>query len=112
MLEEQRPGSAIVFLQSGDVEGAQAELRKRGGEPSEIEKVNWIKMRMFEVRDPDGNVLWFGQSYHEQPDSPSRRKLQPHGMRQDYLSTVSQRRWPTIATSSDFESTINRTIWA
>lgn len=74
-------GSAILFLQADNIEAAQAELRKRGGAPSDIEKVNWIKMRMFEIRDPDGNVLWFGQSYHEQPDSPSRRKSQPRGLR-------------------------------
>jgi uncharacterized glyoxalase superfamily protein PhnB len=74
-------GSAILFLQSDDVEATQAELRQRGGAPSDIEKVNWIKMRMFEIRDPDGNVLWFGESYHV-PDSPSRRKRQPHGLRQ------------------------------
>jgi predicted enzyme related to lactoylglutathione lyase len=75
------PGSAILFLETGDVETAHAELRRRGGTPSEIEKVNWIKMRMFEIRDPDGNVLWLGQSYHEQTDSPSRRKSQPRGLR-------------------------------
>jgi catechol 2,3-dioxygenase-like lactoylglutathione lyase family enzyme len=75
-------GSAILFLQASNVEAAHAELRSRGGAPSDIEKVNWIKMRMFETRDPDGNVLWFGQSYHEQPDSPSRRKPQPHGLRE------------------------------
>ncbi len=75
-------GSAILFLETGNVEATQAEVRRRGGAPSEIEKVNWIKMRMFEIRDPDGNVLWFGQSYHEQTDSPSRRKLQPRGLRQ------------------------------
>jgi len=76
------PGSAVLFLETGDVETAHAELRRRGGAPSEIEKVNWIKMRMFEIRDPEGNVLWFGQSYHEQTDSPSRRKAQPRGLRQ------------------------------
>lgn len=76
------PGSAILFLQTDNVEAAQAELHSRGGAPSGIEKVNWIKMRMFEIRDPDGNVLWFGQSYHKPPDSPSRRKRQPHGLRQ------------------------------
>jgi uncharacterized glyoxalase superfamily protein PhnB len=27
-------------------------------------------MAMFEVRDPDGHVLWFGQSFH-QPDQPA-----------------------------------------
>lgn len=82
--ETERPaGSAILFLQTGDVEAVRAEIRDRGGAPSDIENVNWIKMRMFEIRDPDGNVLWFGQSYHhEEPDTPSRRKLQPAGCRQ------------------------------
>lgn len=75
------PGSAILFLQSIDVEALHAAVRARGGTPSGIEKVNWIKMRMFEIRDPDGNVLWFGQSYHVNQDSPSRRDGQPHGMR-------------------------------
>jgi predicted enzyme related to lactoylglutathione lyase len=75
------PGSAILFVQSDDVEVFHAAVRARGGKPSGIEKVNWIKMRMFEVRDPDGNVLWFGQSFHKHQDSPSRRDLQPHGMR-------------------------------
>jgi catechol 2,3-dioxygenase-like lactoylglutathione lyase family enzyme len=74
-------GSGILFLQTDDVEATQAALRQRGGTPSDIEKVNWIKMRMLEIRDPDGNVVWFGQSYHI-PDSPSRRKGQPHGLRQ------------------------------
>ncbi len=73
---------AILFLQTGDVEAMHSELRARGGVPGEIEKVNWIKMRMFEIRDPDGNVIWFGKSYHKQPDNPSRRKAQPPGLRQ------------------------------
>lgn len=37
-------------------------------------------MRMFELRDPDGNVLWFGQSYHKDQESPSRRGTQPNGL--------------------------------
>ncbi len=74
------PGSAILFLQSDDVEARHAALRARGGKPSRIERVNWIKMRMFEIRDPDGNVLWFGQSYHKDQDSPSRRGSQPRGL--------------------------------
>ena len=52
----------------------QSAIRRRGGTPSHIEKVNWLKMRMFEIRDPDGHILWFGQSYHR--DSPVR----PRGM--------------------------------
>lgn len=76
------PGSAILFLQSEDVAATHSAIRRRGGSPSDIERVNWIKMRMFEVRDPDGNVIWFGQSYHKNQDSPSRRDAQPQGLRQ------------------------------
>lgn len=76
------PGSLLLFLECRDVESLHAQLLERGASPSGIEKVNWIKMRMFEVRDPDGNVLWFGESYHEQTDNPSRRKAQPRGLRQ------------------------------
>lgn len=66
---ERRPrGAAIVFFQTDDVAAIRAAIRARGGQPSELEKVNWIKMRMFEVRDPDGHTLWFGQSYDE-PDA-------------------------------------------
>jgi uncharacterized glyoxalase superfamily protein PhnB len=77
-----RPGSAVLFLQTDDVLATQAAVRARGGSPSDIERVNWIKMQMFEIRDPDGNVLWFGQSFHKEQDSPSRRGTQPDGMRQ------------------------------
>ena len=76
------PGSAILFLQSDDVDALHAAVRTRGGRTSGIERVNWIKMRMFEIRDPDGNVLWFGQSYHKDQDSPSRGDGQPQGMQQ------------------------------
>jgi uncharacterized glyoxalase superfamily protein PhnB len=67
-------GAAIVFFQTNDVEAMHAAVRARGGEPSELEKVNWIKMRVFEVRDPDGHALWFAQSYNV--DFPPR----PRGM--------------------------------
>ena len=76
------PGSAILFLQTDDVAATHAAIRTRGGHPSDIERVNWIKMRMFEIRDPDRNVLWFGQSYHKDQESPSRRAPQSHGLRQ------------------------------
>jgi len=69
-------------VQADDVVATHAAIRARGGSPSDIERVNWIKMQMFEIRDPDGNVLWFGQSYHKDQDSPSRRDGQPQGLRQ------------------------------
>lgn len=82
-LENPRPsGSGVLFFQAGDVAATRAAVVARGGSPSEIERVNWIKMQLFEVRDPDGNVLWFGQTYHQDEDSPSRRGSQPHGLRQ------------------------------
>src|SRR5581483_10701841 len=63
------PGSAQLFFETADVVAAHAAVRERGGHPSEIDKVNWIKMQMFAIRDPDGHTLWFGQSYHrDHPD--------------------------------------------
>ena len=58
---------AILFFETGDVNAMHTAIRARGGTPSEPQKVNWIKMRMFEIRDPDGHTLWFGQSY-DKPD--------------------------------------------
>src|SRR6516225_12030117 len=44
---ERRPrGSAILFFQTDDVAGVRDALVSRGGKPSELEKVNWIKMRV------------------------------------------------------------------
>ncbi|PYP66947.1 MAG: hypothetical protein DMD26_06145 [Gemmatimonadetes bacterium] len=62
-------GNAIVFFETNDVAAMHDAVRRRGGAPSDVEKVNWIKMSMFEIRDPDGHTLWFGQSYHR--DSPT-----------------------------------------
>lgn len=65
--------SSILFFETNDVRSLHAAIRSRGGVPSELQKVNWIKMEMFEVRDPDGNTLWFGQSY----DPPHRPVPEP-----------------------------------
>lgn len=65
-------GSAILFFLTDDVSSMHGAIRAGGGTPSELEKVNWIKMRMFEIRDPDGHTLWFGQSYNvEFPPRPA-----------------------------------------
>jgi len=68
-LQSRPRGSASLFFETDDVTAMRAAIAERGGTPSEIEKVNGIKMRMFEVRDPDGHVVWFGQSFQE-PDQP------------------------------------------
>lgn len=62
-------GSAMLFFETDDVAALHAAIRAQGGRPSELSDANWIKMRMFEVRDPDGHALWFAQSYAE-PDTP------------------------------------------
>lgn len=53
----------IVFFETDDVAGMREAISGYGGQPSALEDVNWIKMRMFEVRDPDDHVLWFGESF-------------------------------------------------
>jgi len=79
---QRRPrGAAIIFFQTDDVAAMREEVLARGGRPSELEKVNWIKMRVFEVRDPDGHTLWFGQSFQEpesgKDDSRQLRQMLP-----------------------------------
>jgi uncharacterized glyoxalase superfamily protein PhnB len=64
----------ILFFEVQNVAHFREELLKRGAKPGKLEKVNWIKMEMFEVRDPDGNVLWFGASFH-QPDQEGPRPM-------------------------------------
>lgn len=58
-------GAALVFFETDDVAGMLELIRSRGGNPTELERVNWIKYRVFQVRDPDGHTLWFGQSFQE-----------------------------------------------
>lgn len=71
----------IFFFESDQVRELREWVEQRGARPSEVQRVNWIKMEMFEVRDPDGNVIWFGQSFHE-PDKeqprPMLEKSLPH----------------------------------
>lgn len=68
-------GAAMLFFQADDLSAMRAEITARGGAPGEIEKVNGIKMRLFQVQDPDGHVIWFGQSFQE-PDTPKDPKGQ------------------------------------
>lgn len=67
-------GGAVLFFETGDVDAMHEAIRTRGGYPSPIEWVNRVKMRVFEVRDPDGHTLWFGQSY-DAPDTPRPRHM-------------------------------------
>jgi predicted enzyme related to lactoylglutathione lyase len=74
---ERRPrGAAILFFVTDDVAGLRHAVIAHGGKPSELEKVNGIKMRMFEIRDADGHTLWFGESLQEpDPEKDPARQL-------------------------------------
>jgi len=58
---------AIVFFETDDVNAMRDDVAARGGAPAQLQRVNWIKMEMFEVRDPDAHALWFGKSFHVEP---------------------------------------------
>ena len=69
-------GRSILFFETDDIAATYDILAARGAEPTEPELVNWIKMRMLQIRDPDGNTLWFGTGVkggHER--APHRRML-------------------------------------
>jgi uncharacterized glyoxalase superfamily protein PhnB len=70
-------GAAILFFETDDVAGLRDLVIARGGTPSELEQVNWTKMRVFQIHDPDGHTLWFGQSFQEpEAGKDPRRQLQ------------------------------------
>jgi predicted enzyme related to lactoylglutathione lyase len=53
--------NAILFFETDDVAALRTAISARGGTASELEKVNWIKVRMFEVLE--GNRITFGQPF-------------------------------------------------
>ena len=99
------PGSAVVFFDTDDVEAMRAAIAGRGGQPTAPENVNGIKRRVFEVRDPDGHAIWFGQSYHR--DSPYRpprmmRKIMPE-LPSDDVSTAVRHYRDVLGFSVNYE---------
>src|SRR5579871_2790049 len=54
----------MFYFEVADVDTMHASITKRGGAPGIIGKANWIKIRMFQLTDPAGNVLHFGKSYN------------------------------------------------
>lgn len=57
---------AIYYIDVPDVEALHKELLDRGAEPTDL-RVTVYGMKEFEVRDPDGIRLWFGQPTEEPP---------------------------------------------
>jgi uncharacterized glyoxalase superfamily protein PhnB len=61
----------MLHFEVDDVDAWRDMLLARGALVSAIEKVNWLKLRLCEVRDPEGHVLWFGETYAlDVPPSP------------------------------------------
>ena len=65
---------SILFFETDDIAATYDILAARGARPTLPEDVNWIKMRMIEVRDPDGNILWFGTGFGG-PDKPRHQRM-------------------------------------
>lgn len=84
-LGKRSPGStsaqrSILFFETDDVAATFDILAARGAKPTVPEDVNWIKMRMIEVRDPDGNTLWFGNGFggpNKAVHQPQLRRVMP-----------------------------------
>jgi uncharacterized glyoxalase superfamily protein PhnB len=64
----------ILFFETDDIAATYDILVARGAKPTLPEDVNWIKMRMIEVRDPDGNILWFGRGFGG-PNKPQQQRM-------------------------------------
>ena len=49
----------MVFLETADLDAMRAAVLARGGAPSGIDKINWVKFRVFNLRrDPANVVTW------------------------------------------------------
>lgn len=69
------PGAPVtVLFPVADLDAFWDKLFATGANPSTPGKVNWIKYRVFEVVDPDGNKLWFARTYNVEV-SPRRGQL-------------------------------------
>ncbi len=105
-----RAGPQVAFFQVDDIVGLHAALRARGAAASEPTQVNWIKYDVFELRDPDGHTLWFGQSF----DRPHQRTAEP--LLEQALPVLPcddvGGRSRITATSSASASTTSSRIWA
>jgi uncharacterized glyoxalase superfamily protein PhnB len=86
---------SILFFETDDVAATYDILAARGAKPTIPEDVNWIKMRMIEVRDPDGHTLWFGTGFGgpgKPPVPRMLRKVMPELPFTDVLAAVAHYR--------------------
>ena len=58
--------ATILFFECDDVVARHAAVTSRGGAPTPLCVVDyWMRMKMFEIHDPDNHCLWFGQKTDE-----------------------------------------------
>ena len=69
MLEPGPVRPTSCFFETDDLAALHAALAACGVAPSDRMKMNWVKMEVFHISDPDGHTLWFGQSY-DKPHTP------------------------------------------
>jgi predicted enzyme related to lactoylglutathione lyase len=62
--DQQQSTPEMFYFEVADVDALHTAISARGGHPGIIGKVNWIKIRMFQITDPTGNVLLFGKSFN------------------------------------------------
>jgi uncharacterized glyoxalase superfamily protein PhnB len=56
----------IYYFYLEDVVALHGEIRRKGFRASDL-RVTFYGMKEFELRDPDGHILWFGQETDEPP---------------------------------------------
>jgi predicted enzyme related to lactoylglutathione lyase len=62
--DPQQSTPEMFYFEVADVDALHSAICSRGGHPGIIGKVNWIKIRMFQIADPSGNILNFGKSFN------------------------------------------------
>jgi catechol 2,3-dioxygenase-like lactoylglutathione lyase family enzyme len=71
---EAAPKLEGVYFEVDELEAMQVAIAARGGNPAPIVQLNWVRLYLFEIRDPDGHTLYFGKSYDE-PDPSTPRPM-------------------------------------
>ena len=62
--------TAIYYFYPENVVDLHAEVKQKEFQVSDL-RVTFYGMKEFEVRDPDGHILWFGQETDEPPTPES-----------------------------------------
>lgn len=77
----EQPRHCVFFFETNDVSLLSDTIETRGGSPSPLARVNWIKVDVFEIHDPDEHAILFGTSFR-QPDvekpEPMLEQALPH----------------------------------